>query len=65
MKDSIPIDKIINKYKKGEISMGQAAEECSMNIKEFLELLAARKIDVFLVDLNDLEIELNKNSNNE
>lgn len=48
----------IHWYQRSEISMGRAAELAGMNRRDFLAELARRKIDVFVVDFDDLEREL-------
>ena len=45
-------------YSRGEISQEKAAEIAGLNRKEFLLALAREKVDVFLVDLDDLKREL-------
>ncbi|MGF1519508.1 MAG: UPF0175 family protein [Nodosilinea sp.] len=40
--------------------MGKAAEFTGLNRPEFLNVLAQEKIDVFQVDFDDLERELNR-----
>lgn len=45
-------------YTRGEISMGRAAEIAGLNLADFLDSLASRKIDVFQVDFEELEREL-------
>jgi predicted HTH domain antitoxin len=47
-------------YTRGEISMGRAAEIAGLNLADFLDSLASRKIDVFLVDMDDLNKELSR-----
>lgn len=48
----------IHWYQQGLISMGRAAETAGMDRPEFLAELARRKIDVFVIDEEDLEREL-------
>ncbi len=43
---------------RGEISQEKAALLAGLNRRDFLEVLAQYKIDVFQVDFNDLEQEL-------
>ena len=50
----------INKYQKGEISMEKAAQIANLNRRDFLEVLARKKIDVFTVDFDDLDRELER-----
>jgi predicted HTH domain antitoxin len=45
-------------YSRGEISQERAAEIAGLNRKEFLLVLAREKVDVFLVDIDDLKREL-------
>lgn len=47
-------------YQKGEISMEKAAEIAGLNRRDFLELLNREKIDVFVVDFDDLDQELER-----
>jgi predicted HTH domain antitoxin len=47
-------------YSRGDISMGKAAELAGLSRPEFLEILAHEKIDVFQVDFQNLEEELNR-----
>lgn len=46
-------------YAHGDISMGKAAQFSGLTRPEFLDTLAHEKIDVFQVDFDDLERELN------
>ena len=45
-------------YSRGEISQEKAAEIAGLNRKEFRLALAREKVDVFLVDFDDLKREL-------
>ena len=45
-------------YQQGMISMGRAAEAAGMDRPQFLAELARRKVDVFVIDDEDLEREL-------
>ena len=45
-------------YSRGEISQEKAAEIAGLNRKEFLLALAREKVDVVLVDFDDLKREL-------
>ena len=45
-------------YSRGAISQEKAAEIAGLNRKEFLLALAREKVDVFLVDFDDLKREL-------
>jgi predicted HTH domain antitoxin len=48
----------IHWYGQGLISMGRAAEAAGMDRPQFLAELARRKVDVFVVDEEDLAREL-------
>lgn len=48
----------IHWYQQGLISMDRAAEAAGMDRPQFLAELARRKVDVFVVDEEDLEREL-------
>lgn len=48
----------IHWYQQGELSQAAAARVAGLNRLEFLDLLASRHIDVFVVDPADLEREL-------
>ena len=45
-------------YSRGDISQEKAAEVAGLNRKEFLLALAREKVDVFLMDIDDLKREL-------
>jgi predicted HTH domain antitoxin len=45
-------------YSRGEVSQEKAAEIVGLNRKEFLLALAREKVDVFLVDFDDLKREI-------
>ena len=45
-------------YQKGEISQEKAASVAGLNRKDFLAALVREQIDVFAVDFNDLQKEL-------
>jgi predicted HTH domain antitoxin len=45
-------------YSRGDISQEKAADIAGLNRKEFLLALAREKVDVFLVDIDDLKREL-------
>lgn len=47
-------------YSHGEVSQGKAAEVAGMTRVEFLDELARRKVDVFVVDEEDLRRELER-----
>jgi len=48
----------IHWYQQGAVSMERAAETADMDRPRFLEELARRRVDVFVVDEGDLEREL-------
>jgi predicted HTH domain antitoxin len=48
----------IHWYQQGRISMARAAETAGMNRADFLAELAHRRVDVFVVDEQDLAREL-------
>jgi predicted HTH domain antitoxin len=45
-------------YERGELSQAAAARVAGLERLAFLDLLADRKADVFLVDLHDLQQEV-------
>jgi len=47
-------------YQKGEISQEKAAQIAGINRRDFLQALAREQVDVFNVDFNDLQEELNR-----
>ncbi|MEI8371598.1 MAG: UPF0175 family protein [Planctomycetota bacterium] len=47
-------------YSRGIISQEKAAEIAGLNRKEFLTALARNEMDVFVVDPDDLQKELNR-----
>ncbi len=47
-------------YSRGTISQEKAAEIAGLNRAEFLAALARNEMDVFVVDFNDLERELER-----
>ena len=47
-------------YSRGDISQTVAAELAGLNREQFLEVLAREKVDVFQVDFDDLERELQR-----
>lgn len=47
-------------YQRGEISQHAAAQLAGTTRLEFLELLAERRLDVFVVDFEDLDRELER-----
>ena len=46
-------------YQKAEISQEKAAQIADLNRRDFLSALAREQVDVFVVDWNDLQNELN------
>lgn len=50
----------IHWYQQARLSMERAAECAGMNRAQFLEELARRKVDVFVVDADDLRDELRR-----
>ena len=48
----------IHWYQQAQVSMERAAELAGMSRPEFLEELARRHVDVFVVDFDDLRAEL-------
>ncbi len=47
-------------YQKGEISQEKAAQIAGLNRRDFLAALAREQVDVFAVDFDDLQQELNR-----
>ena len=47
-------------YSRGDLSQSAAAELAGLNRQQFLEVLAREKVDVFQVDFDDLEQELQR-----
>ncbi len=47
-------------YQKRDISMEKAASVAGLNRRDFIKALASEQIDVFAVDIGDLERELNR-----
>jgi len=47
-------------YSRGEIAQEKAAEVAGMGRADFLAALARQKVDVFLVDMEDLKRELQR-----
>jgi predicted HTH domain antitoxin len=45
-------------YSRGMISQGKAAEVAGLNRAEFLKALARNEMDVFIMDLDDLQREV-------
>ncbi|MCT7980897.1 UPF0175 family protein [Laspinema olomoucense] len=50
----------IHWYRKSEISQEKAAQIAGLNRRDFLEALSREKIDVFAVDMEDLQRELER-----
>jgi len=51
---------VIDWYRRGLVSQGRAAELAGLTRGDFLDELAARKIDVFQVDLKELKREVER-----
>ncbi|BAU06054.1 MULTISPECIES: UPF0175 family protein [Fischerella] len=47
-------------YQKGEVSQEKAAQIAGLNRRDFLAALAREQVDVFAVDFDDLQQELNR-----
>ncbi|WP_088242895.1 UPF0175 family protein [Calothrix rhizosoleniae] len=47
-------------YQKGEVSQEKAAQIAGLNRRDFLAILAREQVDVFVVDMDDLQRELNR-----
>jgi predicted HTH domain antitoxin len=47
-------------YQKSEISQEKAAQIAGLNRKDFLSALAREQVDVFVVDFDDLQRELER-----
>ncbi len=47
-------------YQKGEVSQEKAAQIAGLNRRDFLTALAREQVDVFVVDMDDLQRELNR-----
>ncbi|MDJ0674104.1 MAG: UPF0175 family protein [Calothrix sp. MO_167.B42] len=47
-------------YQKGEVSQEKAAQIAGLNRRDFLAALAREQVDVFAVDMDDLQRELNR-----
>jgi len=47
-------------YQKGEISQEKAAQVAGFNRRDFLLRLAREQVDVFVVDFDELQRELNR-----
>ncbi len=50
----------IDWYRQGLVSQGRAAEIAGVSRADFIEALAARKIEVVQIDPDELEQELNR-----
>lgn len=46
-------------YQKGEVSQEKAAQIADLNRRDFLAALAREQVDVFVVDMDDLQREMN------
>jgi len=51
---------VIDWYRRGLISQGRAAELATISRADFLDELAARRIDVFDVDIEELRREIER-----
>lgn len=58
LKRDITLAAAIDWYRRGLISQGRAAELAGISRAAFLDALAARKIDVFQVDIDELKREI-------
>ncbi len=47
-------------YQKGEVSQEKAAQIAGLNRRDFLETLAREQVDVFAVDFDDFQQELER-----
>ncbi|BAZ51370.1 hypothetical protein NIES4103_40190 [Nostoc sp. NIES-4103] len=47
-------------YQKGEVSQEKAAQIAGLNRRDFLAALAREQVDVFTVNFDDLQQELNR-----
>jgi predicted HTH domain antitoxin len=47
-------------YQKAEISQEKAAQIAGLNRRDFLDALAREQVDVFVIDFNDLQRELER-----
>jgi predicted HTH domain antitoxin len=47
-------------YQKSEVSQEKAAQIAGLNRRDFLAALAREQVDVFIVDFDDLQQELNR-----
>lgn len=54
VKKEVRLAAAIDWYRRGLISQGRAAELAGMSRAEFIDALAARRIDVFQVDFDEL-----------
>jgi predicted HTH domain antitoxin len=61
MKEPI-LTEIIEKYQRGKISLEIAAKMAKLNQRDFLKVLASKKINVFVIDWDDLDRELERAS---
>jgi predicted HTH domain antitoxin len=50
----------IDWYRRGLVSQGRAAEVAGVSRAEFIDALATRKIDVFQVDFDELQAEVER-----
>jgi predicted HTH domain antitoxin len=57
VKREIRLASAIDWHRRGLLSQGRAAEVAGVSRAEFIDALAARKIDVFQVDFDELKAE--------
>jgi len=50
----------IHWYQRGELSQEKAAQIAGLNRRDFLMAIAREQVDVFVVDFDDLQRELNR-----
>lgn len=60
VEQEIRVAAVIDWYRRGLISQGRAAELAGMARAELLDALAARQIDVFHVDIEELKREIDR-----
>jgi len=58
--DEMRVAAAIYWYSQGEVSQGKAAEIAGMTRVAFIDELARRKVDAFVVNMNDLRKELER-----
>ena len=60
VEQEIRLAAVIDWYRRGLISQGRAAELAGIPRADFIDALAARRIDVFSVDIEELKDELDR-----